>query len=315
MSSSSRRRWATVSIAVLSAGALTVVGAAPASAASIGLGEASGFSVLAGSTVTNLGPSVVSGDVGVTPGLAVVGFPPATQLGTSLIYSGAPAGTPQLDLTTAYNVAAGAISTQVPTELGNTAPAPGVYSTVDGTLGITGDLVLDANGDATAEWIFQADSTLITASGSRVVLVDGASACNVFWQVGSSATLGTGSTMVGTVMALTSISTNSGTTVTGRLLARNGAVTLNNTVITTPPACVEASTFPATGGVPNSAGTPGGVPGVVPAAAPAATLAATAAPSAAIVAPVALAVVLVGLLSIRRAPRRVDVRVERVRRY
>jgi hypothetical protein len=301
MNSSLRRRLAAFGITALGAGALVLVGSVPASAASIGLGEASSFSVLAGSTVTNTGPSVISGDVGVTPGLAVVGFPPATQLGTSMIYSGAPAGTPQLDLTTGYNVAAGAISTQVPTELGNTAPAPGVYSTVDGTLGITGDLVLDANGDATAEWIFQADSTLITASGSRVLLVDGASACNVFWQVGSSATLGTGSTMVGTVMALTSISTNSGTTVTGRLLARNGAVTLNNTVITTPPACVEASTFPATGGVSNSAGTPGGVPLVSPAATtPAATLAATAAPSASVIGPVALVALIVGVLAVWR---------------
>lgn len=307
MSSARQRRWATLSLTAVSAGALIFAGAAPASAASIGLGEASSFSVLAGSTVTNTGPSVISGDVGVTPGLAVIGFPPATQLGSSLIYSGAPAATPQLDLTTAYNVAAGAISTQVPTELGNTAPAPGVYSTADGTLGITGDLVLDANGDTTAEWIFQADSTLITASGSRVLLVDGASACNVFWQVGSSATLGTGSTMVGTVMALTSISTNSGSTVIGRLLARNAAVTLINTSITTPAECIEASTFSATGGVPDSAGTPGGVPAASPAATtPAATLAATAGTSAAIVTPIAIVVLLVGILAVSR--RRVTAR-------
>lgn len=301
MNSSRQRRLTAVTLTALGAGALVLVGAVPASAASIGLGEATSFSVLAGSTVTNTGPSVISGDVGVTPGLAVVGFPPATQLGTSLIYSGAPAGTPQLDLTTAYNVAASAISTAVPTELGTTSPAPGVYSGALGTLGITGDLVLDANGDPDAEWIFQASSTLITASGSRVLLIDGASACNVFWQVGSSATLGSGSTMVGTVMALTSISTESGATVTGRLLARNGAVSLINTAITTPPACIEASTFPATGGVSNSAGTPGGVPAVSPAATPAATLAATAAPSTAVLAPVALVGVLVGLLAIRRS--------------
>jgi hypothetical protein len=306
MNSSVRRPLATLSITLVSAGFLVLVSAVPASAASIGLGEASSFSVLAGSTVTNTGPSVISGDVGVTPGLAVVGFPPATQLGSSLIYSGAPAGTPQLDLTTAYNVAAGAISTQVPTELGNTAPAPGVYSTADGTLGITGDLVLDANGDTTAQWIFQADSTLITASGSRVLLVDGASACNVFWQVGSSATLGTGSTMVGTVMALTSISTNSGSTVIGRLLARNAAVTLINTSITTPAECIESSTFPATGGVTESADTPGGVPSTAPAAVPgavpAATLAATSGPSALIAAPIALGVLLVGILAASRRP-------------
>lgn len=306
MNRSIRRRLAAFGITALGAGALVLVGSVPASAASIGLGEASSFSVLAGSTVTNTGPSVISGDVGVTPGRAVIGFPPATQLGTSLIYSGAPAGHPQLDLTTAYNAAAAAISTPMPTELGTTSPAPGVYSGALGTLGITGDLILDANGDANAEWIFQASSTLITASGSRVLLVDGASACNVFWQVGSSATLGTGSTMVGTVMALTSISTNSGTTVTGRLLARNGAVTLNNTVITTPPECVEASTFAAVGGVTNSAGTPGGVPAVSPAATtPAATLAATAGSSAAIIAPIALAVVLVGLLAVVRRRRTV----------
>lgn len=298
MSISLQRRWATLSLTVVSAGALVLVGSTPASAASIGLGEASSFSVLAGSTVTNTGPSVIDGNVGVTPGLAVIGFPPANLVGASLIYSGAPSGTPQLDLTTAYNAAAGAISTPVATELGNTAPVPGVYSGALGVLEITGDLVLDADGDPNAEWIFQASSTLITASGSRVVLTDGASACNVFWQVGSSATLGTGSTMVGTVMALTSISTQSATTVTGRLLARNAAVTLINTTITTPPDCIEPSTFAATGGVANSAGTVGGVPSITPAATD--ELAATAGLTAEGAIPLAAVLILIGLLALGR---------------
>ena len=303
MFTSLQRRWATLGITLLSATALVLVGSTPASAASIGLGEASSFAVLAGSTVTNTGPSVIDGNVGVAPGLAVVGFPPATLVGSSLIYSGAPAATPQLDLTTAYNAAAGAISTPVATELGNTTPVPGVYAGALGVLEITGDLILDAGGDPNAEWIFQASSSLTTASASRVLLINGASACNVFWQVGSSATLGTGSTMVGTVMALSSISTNSGSTVTGRLMARNAAVTLIDTDITLPAGCIDASTFPATGGVTGSAGTVGGVPSAT-GGTPSATLAATAGSPALGAIPVALALLIAGMIALLRLPRR-----------
>jgi hypothetical protein len=229
-----------------------------ASAASIGLGDASSFAVLAGSTVTNTGPSVISGNLGVSPGLAVTGFPPGTMSGASRIYKGAAVAQPQADLTTAYLDAASPVGSTLPTDLGGTSPVPGIYNGDLATLTINGVLTLDAGGDPTAEWIFQSESTLITASGSSVVLTGEASACNVFWQIGSSATLGSGSTLVGTVMALTSISAATGANVSGRLLARNGAVTLHNNTITLDDACVDASTFPAIGGTTTSGGTGSG---------------------------------------------------------
>lgn len=215
------------------AGVATVaVGALPAGAAEppVGLGTASSFAVLAGSEITNTGPSVINGNLGVSPGTAITGFPPGTVNGT--IHSAdATAAQAQSDTTTAYNDAAGRTPfTSVATELGGRTLQPGVYRNT--TLGITGTLTLDAAGDPNAVFVFQAGSTLITASGSRVALINGAQACNVFWQVGSSATLGTTTQFVGTVLALTSVTANNGATVAGRLLARNGAVTLNNNTIT-----------------------------------------------------------------------------------
>jgi type VI secretion system secreted protein VgrG len=134
----------------------------------------------------------------------------------------------KLDLVTAYDDAAGRTPfTTVPTELGGTTLTEGVYRSTSGGLGITGTLTLDGQDNPDAVWIFQSDSTLITATGSKVELINGADPCNVFWQVTSSATLGTGSAFVGTVLALTSISATTSATVEGRLLARNGAVTLD----------------------------------------------------------------------------------------
>ena len=219
------------SLLILGALAL-VVGTLPAGAATaVGLGTADEFSVLAGSTVTNTGPTTVSGSLGVSPGTAITGFPPGIVGGT--IHSAdATAAQAQTDTTTAYNTAASQTpATAVAVELGGRTLEPGVYR--NGTLGITGTLTLDAQGDPDAVFVFQAGSTLITASGSRVNMINGAQACNVFWQVGSSATLGTSTQFVGTVLALTSITANNGATVQGRLLARNGAVTLDNNVITT----------------------------------------------------------------------------------
>jgi len=231
---------------------LVVAVSSPARAAVIGLGQATSFAVLAGTGVSNTGPSVITGNVGASPTPTVIGFPPATLVGSSLIYPGAPAAIPKDDLTTAYNDAADPIGLDVTAELGGTSPVPGTYNGELGYLQITGDLTLDAGDDPDATWIFQAESTLITASSSRVLLENGASACNVFWQIGSSATLGTGSLMVGTVMALTSITATTQAEVAGRLLARNGAVTLDSNVITLPEECVDDSDFPAEGGVPES---------------------------------------------------------------
>jgi hypothetical protein len=214
-----------------------VAGVSPASAQSsqapVGLGTAGSFAVLAGSTVTNTGPSVISGDVGVSPGSAITGFPPGIVVNGVFHAADAVAAQAQADLTTAYNDAAGRSPvTAVGPELGGQTLPPGVYG--GGTLELTGTLTLDAEGDPEAVFIFQAASTLITASSSAVDLINGADPCNVFWQVGSSATLGTDTDFVGTVMALTSITAETRATVEGRLLARNGAVTLDTNTITRP---------------------------------------------------------------------------------
>ncbi|MER5647340.1 ice-binding family protein [Streptosporangium sp. NPDC002524] len=196
------------------------------------LGTAANFAVLAGTTVTNTGPSVITGDLGVSPGTAVTGFPPGVVVGT--IHSAdAVAAQAQVDLTGAYNNAAGqAVTATIPTELGGTVRTPGVYDSAAGTFGITGQLTLDGQGDPNAVFIFKTASTLITASASSVNLINGAQACNVFWQVGSSATLGTGSSFAGNILALTSITATTGVNVNGRLLARNGAVTLDTNLVT-----------------------------------------------------------------------------------
>ena len=195
------------------------------------LNTAAAFAVLAGTTVTNTGPSVIAGDLGVSPGTAVTGFPPGVVVGT--IHSAdATAAQAQLDLTAAYNNAAGQpVDATLPTELGGTIVTPGTYDSAAGTFGITGELTLDGQGDPNAVFIFKTASTLITASASRINLINGAQACNVFWQVGSSATLGTGSSFVGNILALTSITATTGVNVDGRLLARNGAVTLDTNFV------------------------------------------------------------------------------------
>jgi hypothetical protein len=159
----------------------------------------------------------------------------------------------QSDLTTAYDDAAGrSPAAAVSADLGGSTLTQGVYNSAS-SLGLTGTLTLDAEGDANAVFIFQAGSTLTTASGSHVNLVNGAQPCNVFWQVGSSATLGTGSVFTGNVLALTSISVTDGVTVAGRLLARNGAVTLINDRVTA--AHCAAATSTTGSGTPDTTGT------------------------------------------------------------
>ncbi|WP_220183272.1 ice-binding family protein [Sphaerisporangium album] len=224
----------TATLAVIVAIGVLVVTpqSAGAAQAPVGLGTATSYAVLAGAAVTNTGPTVVTGDLGVSPGSSVTGFPPGTVIG-AIHAADAAAVQAQVDLTTAYNDAAGRTPvTLVPTELGGTTLTPGVYASAAGTLGITGNLTLDAKGDPNAVFIFKAASTLITASASTVTLIGGAQACNIFWQVGSSATLGTSSSFVGTILALTSITVTTGVKVNGRVLARNGAVTLDSDTIT-----------------------------------------------------------------------------------
>jgi len=198
-----------------------------------------GFGILAGSTVTNTStvaaPTNVTGDVGVWAGTAIVGFPPGTL--TGMLHAGdGVAQTAQGQLTTAYNTAAGKpVGTHLPPDIGGQTLFPGVYTTVaQPSLGITGNLTLDAQGDSTAVWIFQISSTLTTAAG-KVNLQNGALPQNVFWQIGSSATLGTGTTMAGNLMANQSISLSAGVTLNGRALASIGAVTLISDTVNVPP--------------------------------------------------------------------------------
>ena len=203
-----------------------IAGAPAALAASVqapvGLGTATSFAVLAGTTVTNTGPSMIAGDLGVSPGTAVTGFPPGVVSSGTIHRADAVAAQAQADLTTAYNDAAGRTPADaVTTDLGGQTLAPGVYKAAS-SMGLTGTVTLDAEGNPNAVFIFQAGSTLITASNSTVALINGGSPCNVFWQVGSSATLGTDTTFVGSILALTSASVQTGTTVAGRVLARNG---------------------------------------------------------------------------------------------
>lgn len=219
---------AAASIAVL----LVLPAASSAAQSQVGLGTAASFAVLAGTTVTNTGPSTINGNLGVHPGTAVSGFPPGTVNG-SIHTADAVAQQAKTDLVTAYDDAASrGPAVTVAGDLGGLTVTNGVYRSAS-SLGLTGTLTLDAQGNADAVFIFQAGSTLTTAAGSRVNLVNGAQSCNVFWQVGSSATLGAGSTFTGSILALTSITLGDSVTLNGRALARNGAVTLNNDIIRT----------------------------------------------------------------------------------
>ena len=206
--------------------------AAPVSAQMVSLGAAEPFGVLGASAVTNTGPTVVNGDLGISPNgiSSVTGFPPGIVLGTTH-FADAVALDAQNSVTTAYNTLAGrACNTTISADLGGTNRSPGVYCAA-GSMGLTGTLTLDAQGNPDAVFIFQIGTTLTTASASRVLVVNGGSSCNVFWQVGSSATLGTGSTFAGNILALQSITLTTGTTASGRLLARNAAVTLDSNTV------------------------------------------------------------------------------------
>src|ERR1700733_6221624 len=232
---------------VAAAGAIAMfIAAQPAVAATapVGLGTAGSFGVLGGQSVTNTGPSVINGDLGVSPGTSVTGFPPGTVNG-AIHSADAVAGGAQSDLTTAYNDAAGRSPTaNISAAIGaGQTLTPGVYKAAS-PLHVGGSLTLDAQGDPNAVFIFQVPSTLITASASSVILTNGAQACNVFWQVGSSATLGTHSRFTGTVLALTSISVTTGDTIAGRVLARNGSVTLDDDTITVPSCAITSTPKP-----------------------------------------------------------------------
>jgi hypothetical protein len=252
---------------VLLVGLLSLPFPASAAEAPVGLGTAASYSVLGGQTVTNTGPSTLSGDLGVSPGTAITGFPPGT-VGGATHAGDAQAAQAQSDLTIAYDDAAGRAPTaSVAGDLVGQTLTTGVYNST-GPLALSGTLTLDGQGDPNAVFIFQIASTLITASASNVNVINGAQACNVFWQVGSSATLGTTSSFVGTIMALTSISVTTGATVEGRALARNGAVTLDDNVFTTT-ACDTTPTPTSTPTPTEQPTTPAETPAPVPTSVPA----------------------------------------------
>lgn len=220
----------------------------------VGLGTADSFAVLAGSGITNTGATTITGDIGTHPTTTIVGLGSITLDGTNHAGDSVTQGA-KTDLVTAYNDAAGRSTTStIGTELGGTTLVDGVYDSAAGTFGITGTLTLNGQGDADSVFIFKMATTLITASSSNVVLTNGAQACNVYWQVGSSATLGTSTTLIGNILALTSITDDGGSTVNGRLLARNAAVTLNNTTITKQTCAAGTAGGPASSSTLTSAG-------------------------------------------------------------
>ena len=195
------------------------------------LGNAGSYAVIGSSTVTNTGPTILNGDLGVSPGNTVVGFPPGIVNGT--INAGNAASlAAQTSVTTAYNALAGQPCNVSLTgqNLGGLTLTPGVYC-FSSSAQLTGTLTLNGLGNPGAVWVFQIGSTLTTASGSRVQYINGGQACGTFWQVGSSATLGTTTTFAGNVLALASVTANTGATNAGALFARTGAVTLDSNVV------------------------------------------------------------------------------------
>lgn len=226
----------------------------------IDLGVAESFAVLAGQGVTNtVTPTVVTGDLGTHPNPAVTNFPPGMVNG-AIHQADAVALQAQNALVTAYNDAASRIPvTTIATELGGQTLPPGIYDSLSGTFEIVagGTLTLDASGDPDGVFIFQMATTLVTFSGSNVSLIGSASPCNVYWQVGSSATLGTGSNFSGNILALMSIQVQSNAVVEGRTLARNASVTLDDATIDAS-ACVTAGPGPSPSTSPSGSPGPGG---------------------------------------------------------
>ena len=277
----SRAVVAMVAIALVIAIGAMAGRTANAATTTVPLGTAGAFSILAGTpSITNTGATTIDRNVGIHPAASITGFPPGVIGGTT--HAGdAVALQAKSDLVIAYNNAAGRTGTVVAGgTLGGLTLVDGVYNSgLNTVLDLTGTLTLDGQNDASSVWIFQAQSSLVTASTSSVSLINGANACNVFWQVTSSATLGSSSTIVGTIMALSSITLANGVTVLGRALARNGNVTLiNDTFITG--GCTPQTVFiPPT--APPFTVAPSATPIVAPTATPIGTAAATVAPTAA----------------------------------
>jgi uncharacterized protein (TIGR03437 family) len=233
---------------------------ATAQQAPVDLRSNSTFAVLAGTTVTVTGGGTITGNVGIFPGTAYVAGTPAVTVNGTVYAGGSVAAQAQADLTTAFNDAAGRSVNPVTVagNIGGQTLAPGLYKSTSSLAISSGDLTLDAQGNANAVWIFQIASTLTTTSGRQVILAGGANAANIFWQVGSSATIGTTSVFQGNILAYASISMLTGSTLAGRSLAMGGAVTIDTgtgssaTIPVAATAPTVTSTVPANGaaGVP-----------------------------------------------------------------
>lgn len=202
--------------------------------AKVEMGSSSNLVIIAGSAISNTGATDITGDIALSPGSSIGGFPPGILTGTQHI-NDAVATQAKLDLTAAYNDAAGRTSTDIVTLSGNIGGltlTPGLYKSTSSLAISSGDLTFDANGNANAVFIIQIASALTTTSGRQVFLKGGASAANIFWQVGSSATFGTTSVFKGTVMAMQAITFNTGATLDGRAFARTGGIVFaGNTIV------------------------------------------------------------------------------------
>lgn len=247
-------------VALAIVGSLVALGSGAAAApVAVGLGTAGSFAVLAGAGITNTGPTTITGDIGAFPITTITGLTSLTLSGTNHAGDSVTQGA-KTDLTTAYTTAAGeGPTTAIEADLVGRTLMPGVYNSAS-AIGLSGVLTLDAAGDPNAVWVFQAGSTLITASGSRVAMLNGAQPCNVYWQVGSDVTLGTDSTFIGTILALNDISLQTGATVDGRALSRDGAVTMDSNTITRS-ACSTATSAPTPTPTPQVTATPSGAVG------------------------------------------------------
>ncbi len=242
------RRGVALAVTALSLSALAPA-AAHAIATTPDLGTAADFAAVAATTITNTGPTDVTGDLGVFPGTAITGFPPGIVHGS--IHAGdAVADTASADAETAYNDAAGqpCDETRSDPDLGGDVLPPGVYCFTSTQVFLTGTLTLDAQGDPNAAWLFKTGSTLITASNSAVVLIGGAAPCNndnITWQVGSSATLASATSFLGNILASASVTLDTGAVTTGGLYANTGAVTMDANRVST---CAAAGPGPGGGG-------------------------------------------------------------------
>jgi len=231
---------------------------APTGQSAVSLGSASTFIVLAGSIITNTGNSTISGDLGLSPGSTMTGFPPGIVIGTQHLTDSI-AAQAQLNLTTAYNDVAGRTQSPITIagNIGGQTLAPGLYKSASSLEISSGDLTLDAQGNANAIWIFQITTTLTTTSGRQVILSGGAQAANIYWQVGTSATLGTNSIFKGIILAAQSITLDTGATLEGRALAETGAVTLDTNDIVIAPTSSAAYNITSTGATLNGTVNPG----------------------------------------------------------